>query len=113
MSEAIQGVEIRGEVTDEVRSRVLTPEALTFVRELHRKFNPVRLALLERRKDRQRRLEEGELPQFLPDTAVVRKGNWTVGKTPPDLLDRRVEITGPAEAKMMINAFNSGARAFM
>lgn len=113
MTETIQGVEIRGDITDEVKARVLTPEALAFVRELHRKFNPVRLSLLERRKERMHRLETGELPQFLAETADVRKGNWTVGKTPPDLLDRRVEITGPAEAKMMINAFNSGARAFM
>ena len=95
-------------------SDVLTPEALDFVADLHRSFNPRRLELLSARTDRQARFDAGELPDFLPDTASVRvDGSWRVATPPPDLDDRRVEITGPAEPKMMINALNSGARVFM
>lgn len=92
---------------------ILTPAALAFVADLHRSFNPRRLELLEGRRQRQARLDAGELPDFLPETAEVRAGTWQVAATPADLDDRRVEITGPAEAKMMINALNSGARVFM
>ena len=93
--------------------RVLTPEALAFVRDLHRRFNARRLELLRAREERQQRLDAGELPAFLPETAHVRADDWKVGPTPPDLEDRRVEITGPVEAKMMINALNAGASCFM
>jgi len=93
--------------------RVLTPEALAFVARLTRRFAGEREALLAAREERQRRIAGGELPDFLPATAAVRAGDWTVAPAPPDLDDRRVEITGPAEAKMMINALNSGARVFM
>ena len=93
---------------------VLTAEALAFVAGLHRAFNPRRLRLLADRAERQVRFEAGELPDFLPNTAHVREDpTWRVAPTPPDLEDRRVEITGPAEPKMMINALNSGARVFM
>ena len=93
---------------------VLSPEALAFVAELHRTFNHQRIALLEARKHRQARLDLGEDPDFLPDTAAVRADPaWHVAPTAADLADRRVEITGPAEPKMMINALNSGARVFM
>lgn len=105
-------VEVRGpEVPDS--DRVLTPEALEFVAELARRFEVSRDALLMRRRDVQRRLRAGALPDFLPETSSVRAGSWTVAPAPPDLTDRRVEITGPAERKMMINALNSGARVFM
>jgi malate synthase len=93
--------------------RVLTPEALGLVARLTRRFAGEREALLAAREDRQRRIAGGELPDFLPATAPVRAGDWTVAPAPPDLDDRRVEITGPAEAKMTINALNSGASVFM
>ena len=92
---------------------VLTPEALTLIAELHRKFNARRLELLERRLERQARFDTGERPDFLDETAAVRASDWTVGPIPDDLLDRRVEITGPVDRKMIINALNSGARVFM
>jgi malate synthase len=93
---------------------ILTPEALSFVAQLHRSFNPRRVELLARRSERQRRFDAGELPDFLPETADVRSDPaWRVATAPGDLDDRRVEITGPAEPKMMINALNSGARVFM
>jgi malate synthase len=94
-------------------SRVLTPEALAFAAGLHRAFNPTRVALLERRAARQREISTGTPPDFLPSTAEVRGGGWRVAPVPDDLQDRRVEITGPVDAKMMINALNSGARVFM
>lgn len=93
--------------------RVLTPEALGFVGELHRAFNPRRQALLARRKERQAELDSGTRPGFLADTRDVREGSWQVASAPEDLLDRRVEITGPTDRKMVINALNSGARVFM
>jgi malate synthase len=92
---------------------ILTPEALDFVADLHRQFNHERIALLEARSDRQKELDAGVLPDFPVATADVRAARWTVAPAPHDLEDRRVEITGPAEPKMMINALNSGARVFM
>jgi malate synthase len=92
---------------------VLTPEALDFVAQLHRSFNQRRLRLLGERRARQARFDAGELPDFLPNTRHVREGEWQVAPAPADLDDRRVEITGPAEPKMMINALNSGAKVFM
>jgi len=93
---------------------VLTPEALGFVAQLHRSFTTRRLRLLDERAQRQARFDAGELPDFLPNTLHVREDeSWRVAPAPPDLDDRRVEITGPAEPKMMINALNSGARVFM
>jgi malate synthase len=93
--------------------RVLTPEALSFLEELEQRFGPRRQELLAARAKRQAEIRAGKLPDFLAETAAIRAGHWQVAPTPPDLQDRRVEITGPAEAKMMINALNSGARAFM
>jgi malate synthase len=93
--------------------QVLTPDALEFVAGLHRTFNPRREELLEARAERQRGIAAGELPDFLPDTREAREGDWQVAPVPSDLQDRRVEITGPVERKMMINALNSGARCFM
>ncbi len=106
------GVEVRGPDVEHLE-RVLTPEAIEFVVRLQRQFGPRRLELLAARKKRQAVLDRGILPDFLPETADVRSGRWTVAAAPADLADRRVEITGPAEPKMMINAFNSGARVFM
>ncbi len=112
MPDSIPGVTVTGANLPR-SAEILTPEALGFVAELHRSFNPRRLELLENRRARQARLDGGELPGFLTDTAEVRSGSWQVAPAPPDLDDRRIEITGPAEAKMMINALNSGARVFM
>jgi malate synthase len=93
--------------------RVITPDALRFVALLVRELGPARESLLARRRQVQRAFENGAQPDFLPETAAVRAGDWVVAPAPPDLDDRRVEITGPTEAKMMINALNSGARVFM
>ncbi len=93
--------------------RVLTDEALAFVAEAHRRFGAARLDLLHRREERQEALDAGERPDFLAGTRHVRDADWTVAPAPADFDDRRVEITGPAEPKMMINALNSGARVFM
>src|SRR5579864_6900236 len=92
---------------------ILTPEALTLVAELHRKFNSHRKELLQRRVKRQTEIDAGKLPDFLAETESVRMSDWTVAPIPQDLLDRRVEITGPVERKMVINALNSGASMFM
>ncbi len=92
---------------------VLTAEALAFVAEQHRRFDGTRRALLAARAKRQGQLDAGELPDFLPGTREVREGDWRVAPVPPDLQDRRVEITGPVDRKMVINALNSGARCFM
>src|SRR5690348_5165495 len=92
---------------------VLTPEALSFVARLQREFGERRQELLRLRDERQRRLDGGETPQFLVTTSSVRDSDWTVAKVPHDLQDRRVEITGPTDRKMLINALNSGARVFM
>ncbi len=92
---------------------VLTGEAIEFVRLLQREFAPEREELLAAREARATRLLAGELPAFLPETRSVREGDWRVRPAPPDLADRRVEITGPTDRKMVINALNSGARVFM
>ncbi|HXH02143.1 MAG TPA: malate synthase A [Candidatus Competibacteraceae bacterium] len=108
----VPGVEISGVITPEYRT-ILTPEAVAFVAELERRFGATRLALLERRVERQRALDAGQLPDFLSETAEIRRSAWRVGPIPADLQDRRVEITGPVDRKMIINALNSGARVFM
>ncbi|MCC6169633.1 MAG: malate synthase A [Caldilineaceae bacterium] len=106
------GVVITGAMTPAVRE-VLTEPALAFVADLHRRFNPRRQELLARRHARQQALDAGEQPGFLAETQAVRQGDWSVASAPADLDDRRVEITGPTERKMMINALNSGAKVFM
>jgi malate synthase len=93
--------------------RILTDEALAFVTELQRRFGPRRAELLQARAERRERLDAGELPDFLPETREVRESDWTIEPVPADLQDRRVEITGPTDRKMVINALNSGARMFM
>jgi malate synthase len=108
----LQGIRVSGPPTA-ATDTILTPDALEFVAALHRRFNPVREALLQRRRETQQRLDQGWLPDFDPETASIREGSWTIAPVPPDLQDRRVEITGPTDRKMVINALNSGARMFM
>src|SRR5579863_5612525 len=93
--------------------RVLTAQALDFVSDLHRLFDGKRCDLLSARTARQARIDAGELPHFAPDSSEIRGADWAVSGVPADLQDRRVEITGPVERKMMINALNSGAKVFM
>ncbi|HIE21696.1 MAG TPA: malate synthase A [Acidimicrobiia bacterium] len=97
----------------EIERRVLTPGAVAFLEDLEDEFCWRRGQLLARRETRQRAIDAGELPEFLESTASVREDTWTIDPVPDDLQDRRVEITGPVDAKMMINALNSGARVFM
>lgn len=106
------GVAISGAM-DARFDEILTPEALAFVAGLQRSFNTRRKALLAARAERQKRFDAGEVPGFLAETKAVRDGDWTIAPLPADLLDRRVEITGPTDRKMVINALNSGAKVFM
>ena len=105
-------VQISGRIEGE-QSRILTNEATEFLAGLARAFEPRRQELLERRRVRQQEIDGGKLPDFLPETASIREKDWTVAKIPADLTDRRVEITGPVDRKMVINALNSGANVFM
>src|SRR6266498_466925 len=102
-------IEIRGATND----RILTPAALDFVQTLEQALGARRRELLAARTDRWQRLRDGEPPDFPAETREIREADWRVPPAPPDLLDRRVEITGPVDRKMMINALNSGARVFM
>jgi len=107
-----QGVELSDKITPEYAD-ILTPEALEFVAKLARRFDSRRRELLARRAQRQIDLDAGKLPDFLPETAAVRAGDWVIAPAPADLQDRRVEITGPVDRKMVINALNSGASVYM
>ncbi|MBA2336470.1 MAG: malate synthase A [Acidimicrobiia bacterium] len=107
-----RGVTITGSIAAGY-DKILTDEALAFIAGLHRRFDPVRRELLDARAERQRRIDGGEMPDFLDATADIRAAAWTVAPIPIDLADRRCEITGPVDRKMMINALNSGARVFM
>ena len=106
------GLALRGTLPDG-HEAVLTPEALELVADLVRRFRPRVEQLLERRRERQRRYDAGERPNFLSETEDIRAADWTVAPIPADLQDRRVEITGPVDRKMIINALNSGASVFM
>ncbi|NUA30676.1 malate synthase A [Cupriavidus basilensis] len=106
------GMKITGEILPAYED-ILTPAALALVDKLHRAFEPRRQELLAARVERTKRLDAGELPDFLAQTKSVREGDWKVAPVPPALHCRRVEITGPVEAKMVINAFNSGADSYM
>ncbi len=108
----IPGLELRGDLPAGAET-VLTPQALALVTDLVRSFRPRVAELLERRRERQRRYDAGERPHFLTETHEIRASDWTVAPIPADLMDRRVEITGPVERKMIINALNSGASVFM
>jgi malate synthase len=113
MSLKIEGLVLETNTPDIYLNRVLTAPALKFLRELHERFNPTRLELLAKRHERQARLDAGQELDFLPETASIRAADWMVAGAPKDLNDRRVEITGPTDAKMVINALNSGAKVFM
>ena len=106
------GVTILGDVNAEY-AEILTPQALAFVARLHRQFETRRQELLGRRASRQKDYDGGRLPDFLPDTKAIRDSEWTIAPQHADLLDRRVEITGPTDRKMVINALNCGASTFM
>ncbi len=110
--DAASGIEIRGPVPAELEP-ILSPEALEFFARLERRFRTTRRALLSRRRKIQVALDAGAKPDFLPETLAVRRAEWTIDPVPADLRDRRVEITGPVERKMIINALNSGANLFM
>ena len=107
-----EGVSIDGVINPDFE-KVLTQEAVAFVADLQRRFNPRREELLAARVERQTRLDAGEKPDFLAETQQIRESDWTVAPLPQDLLDRRVEITGPVDRKMIINALNCGANVFM
>src|SRR5947207_12698113 len=107
-----QDIQVSGRVTAEF-AQILTPQALDFVAKLHRAFESRRQELLARRAARQKDFDAGKLPDFLPETRQVRENDWKIAAQPKDMLDRRVEITGPTDRKMVINALNSGASTFM
>src|SRR6202162_879381 len=105
-------IQIKGEAQGE-QARILTKEATEFLANMSRLFEPRRQELLARRKVRQQEIDAGKMPDFLAETASIREREWTVAPIPKDLQDRRVEITGPVDRKMIINALNSGASVFM
>jgi len=108
----LPGVEILAPI-NETHVQILSPDAVDFIVDLHRTFNPRRKELLNARYERQERLDAGERPDFLDETRFIRESEWNVAPIPADILDRRVEITGPVDRKMIINALNSGAKVFM
>lgn len=108
----MKGIEIKGEMKPGYEE-ILTPEAVAFVAKLHRACNATRKELLAARQTRQKEIDAGKFPDYLVETAHIRESEWTVAPLPEDLLDRRVEITGPVDRKMVINALNSGAKMFM
>ena len=112
MTTAVQ-VPLNSACLDDREREVLTPEAIEFLRQLDSRFESRRASLLEARRRRQEEFDHGELPDFLEETRTIREAAWTVAPIPEELLDRRVEITGPPERKMVINALNSGANVFM
>nr|WP_295973503.1 malate synthase A [uncultured Bacillus sp.] len=112
MSTRTTGIQIVGALKPGYEE-ILTPEALKFVEELETRFGSRRKELLEARRKRQQEIDQGKLPSFLPETEEIRNGDWTIWPLPEDLQDRRVEITGPTDRKMIINALNSGAKVFM
>jgi malate synthase len=109
---AAEGIEVRGQAVERM-NEILTEDALQFLALLHRRFDGERLRLLAARAERQKRFDEGELPDFLEATQSIRDDQWSVAPIPADLQDRRVEITGPVDRKMIVNALNSGAKVFM
>lgn len=112
MIQRVEGVEIPEEISLPYQE-ILTQDALAFVRDLHRMFNQQRQSLLQKRTDRQEEINAGLKLDFLQNMRTVRDSDWSVAPIPPDLQDRRTEITGPVDRKMVINALNSGARVFM
>ncbi|PLS05662.1 malate synthase A [Neobacillus cucumis] len=112
MSTQTTGIEVVGALKAQYEE-ILTPGALNLIEELERKFGARRNELLQYREKRQEEINNGKLPDFLPETKPIRSGDWTIAPLPKDLQDRRVEITGPTDRKMVINALNSGAKLFM
>ncbi|WHY78084.1 malate synthase A [Neobacillus sp. WH10] len=112
MSTQTTGIEVVGALKAQYEE-ILTPEALNFIEELEKKFGERRVELLQYRQKRQEEIDNGKMPDFLSETKNIRNGDWTVAPLPNDLQDRRVEITGPTDRKMVINALNSGAKLFM
>ena len=108
----IEGIEVSGSISADF-SQILTPEALSFVGAIAREFESRRKELLERRMAVQAEIDKGKMPDFLPETREIRESEWKIAPVPADLQDRRVEITGPVERKMIINALNSGASTYM
>ncbi|QQZ09096.1 malate synthase A [Heyndrickxia vini] len=106
------GIEVKGAMKPGYEE-IVTPKALQFIEQLERHFGTRRRELLEKRHKRQKEMDQGKLPGFLPETKHIRMGDWTIAPLPGDLQDRRVEITGPVDRKMIINALNSGAKVFM
>ena len=106
------GIEVFGPVSEAFK-KILTPQALAFIGGLSRQFEDQRRELLARRKAVQTEIDGGKLPDFLPETKHIRDGDWKIAPVPQDLQDRRVEITGPVDRKMVINALNSGATTYM
>src|SRR5918994_717969 len=107
-----EGVEINAPIPDEF-AQILTPEAVAFVAKLSREFGGRVEEILQKRAERQERIDAGEMPDFLPETREVREGDWRIAPVPEDLQDRRVELTGPPDRKMTINALNSGSATWM
>src|SRR5258708_30418948 len=108
----LDGIEIAGTFSENFRE-ILTPEALQLVAKLHRSFNGRRQELLERRNRRQEELDQGKTPDFLPETAQIRAGDWKVAPIPKDIADRRGQVTWPTDRKMVINPLHSSAKAFL
>src|SRR3954453_13264344 len=108
----LQDIRVAGRVTTEF-AQILSEPALEFIAGLHREFEPRRQELLARRAARQKEFDAGKRPDFLPDTKSIRESDWRIASQPQDMLDRRVEITGPTDRKMVINALNCGASTFM
>lgn len=114
MTAAIPPLNVEGTMLiDELNHEILSPDAVEFLSELDRRFDSRRVQLLEARRARQEQFDRGMLPTFLPETEEIRRGDWAGASIPAELLDRRVEITGPTDRKMVINALNSGANVFM
>ncbi len=103
-----EGIEFTAPIPDEFED-ILTPEAVEFVAKLSREFHGRVEEILQRRAERQERIDAGEMPDFLPETKDIREGDWKIAPIPDDLQDRRVELTGPPDRKMTINALNSGS----
>src|ERR671933_1501469 len=108
----VEGVEFTAPIPDEFAD-ILTPEAVEFVAKLSREFGGRVEEILRKRAERQERIDAGEMPDFLPETKHIREGDWKIAPIPDDLQDRRVELTGPPDRKMTINALNSGAATWM
>ncbi|MDQ4106242.1 MAG: malate synthase A, partial [Actinomycetota bacterium] len=107
-----EGIEVASPTSEEF-SEILTPEAVSFVAKLSRESRGRVDAILQAREERQQRINAGEMPDFLPETKDIREGDWKIAPVPEDLQDRRVELTGPPDRKMTINALNSGASCWM